>query len=206
MRSASDLDAARRPSRPPHIEVDGPDHGLRQPHADGAPHLHHPPRRRVRDHGRQRLGQEHAHAPSGRAAAAGGGHDPPGRRQLLGRGPDEQQALQRRFGVMYQQGALWTSMTLAENVALPLGTYTDLDAGGGGRARRVQAGAGRARRLRRLLPVRDQRRHAQARRDRARHGAGPGDPVPRRAVGRPRPDQLAAAGRPDPRAAATAWA
>jgi phospholipid/cholesterol/gamma-HCH transport system ATP-binding protein len=41
--------------------------------------------------------------------------------------PDERQALQRRFGVMYQQGALWTSMTLSENVALPLGTYTDLD-------------------------------------------------------------------------------
>jgi phospholipid/cholesterol/gamma-HCH transport system ATP-binding protein len=42
--------------------------------------------------------------------------------------PDEQQALQRRYGIMYQQGALWTSMTLAENVALPLTTYTDLDA------------------------------------------------------------------------------
>jgi phospholipid/cholesterol/gamma-HCH transport system ATP-binding protein len=42
-------------------------------------------------------------------------------------GLEEQQALQRRFGIMYQQGALWTSMTLAENVALPLGTYTDLD-------------------------------------------------------------------------------
>lgn len=41
--------------------------------------------------------------------------------------PQEQQALQRRFGVMYQQGALWTSMTLIENVALPLGIYTDLD-------------------------------------------------------------------------------
>ena len=41
--------------------------------------------------------------------------------------PAEQQALQRRFGIMYQQGALWTSMTLAENVALPLGTYTTLD-------------------------------------------------------------------------------
>src|SRR6478735_10511489 len=41
--------------------------------------------------------------------------------------PEEQQALQRRFGVMYQQGALWTSMTLAENVALPLGIYTGLD-------------------------------------------------------------------------------
>lgn len=34
--------------------------------------------------------------------------------------------LMRRFGVLYQQGALWSSMTLAENVALPLSEYTDL--------------------------------------------------------------------------------
>lgn len=37
-------------------------------------------------------------------------------------------ALLRRFGVLYQGGALWSSMTLAENIALPLGEYTDLDA------------------------------------------------------------------------------
>jgi phospholipid/cholesterol/gamma-HCH transport system ATP-binding protein len=34
----------------------------------------------------------------------------------------------RRSGVMYQSGALWSSMTLAENVSLPLETYTDLTA------------------------------------------------------------------------------
>jgi phospholipid/cholesterol/gamma-HCH transport system ATP-binding protein len=32
----------------------------------------------------------------------------------------------RHFGVMYQSGALWSSMTLAENIALPLEQYTDL--------------------------------------------------------------------------------
>jgi phospholipid/cholesterol/gamma-HCH transport system ATP-binding protein len=32
----------------------------------------------------------------------------------------------RRHGVMYQGGALWSSMTLEENVALPLEQYTDL--------------------------------------------------------------------------------
>jgi phospholipid/cholesterol/gamma-HCH transport system ATP-binding protein len=42
--------------------------------------------------------------------------------------PDGQAALIRRFGMMYQGGALWTSMTLAENVALPLTLYTGLDA------------------------------------------------------------------------------
>jgi phospholipid/cholesterol/gamma-HCH transport system ATP-binding protein len=34
----------------------------------------------------------------------------------------------RRLGVLYQSGALWSSMTLAENVALPIGEYTDLKA------------------------------------------------------------------------------
>ena len=34
----------------------------------------------------------------------------------------------RRFGMLYQMGALWSSMTLLENVALPLGEFTDLTA------------------------------------------------------------------------------
>jgi phospholipid/cholesterol/gamma-HCH transport system ATP-binding protein len=34
--------------------------------------------------------------------------------------------LVKRMGVLYQQGALWSAMTLAENVALPIGEYTDL--------------------------------------------------------------------------------
>ena len=40
--------------------------------------------------------------------------------------PDERESMTRRFGVSYQGGALWSSMTLAENVALPLEEYTDL--------------------------------------------------------------------------------
>lgn len=39
----------------------------------------------------------------------------------------EREALLRSFGVMYQSGALWSSLTLAENVALPLEQYTRLD-------------------------------------------------------------------------------
>jgi phospholipid/cholesterol/gamma-HCH transport system ATP-binding protein len=39
---------------------------------------------------------------------------------------EERQRMQRRMGVLYQSGALWSSMTLAENVALPLGEYTPL--------------------------------------------------------------------------------
>jgi phospholipid/cholesterol/gamma-HCH transport system ATP-binding protein len=34
----------------------------------------------------------------------------------------------RRFGVMYQSGALWSSMTLAENIAMPIEEHTDLGA------------------------------------------------------------------------------
>ncbi len=41
--------------------------------------------------------------------------------------PEEVQTrLKRSFGVTFQQGALWSSLTLAENVMLPLGEYTDL--------------------------------------------------------------------------------
>jgi phospholipid/cholesterol/gamma-HCH transport system ATP-binding protein len=35
----------------------------------------------------------------------------------------------RTFGVLFQSGALWSSMTLVENVGLPLGEYTDLSEG-----------------------------------------------------------------------------
>jgi phospholipid/cholesterol/gamma-HCH transport system ATP-binding protein len=41
--------------------------------------------------------------------------------------PEEQEKFMRRFGILYQSGALWSSMTLAENVALPLEEYTELD-------------------------------------------------------------------------------
>ena len=37
------------------------------------------------------------------------------------------QELLRTFGVLYLNGALWSSMTLAENVALPLELYTEID-------------------------------------------------------------------------------
>jgi len=40
--------------------------------------------------------------------------------------PEVRERLLRRFGVLYQSGALWSSMTLAENIGLPLGEFTDL--------------------------------------------------------------------------------
>lgn len=43
-------------------------------------------------------------------------------------GPPEREKLIKRFGVMYQSGALWSSMTLAENVAMPIEENTNLNA------------------------------------------------------------------------------
>ena len=40
--------------------------------------------------------------------------------------PGQRDAMMRNFGVLYQSGALWSSMTLSENVALPLEQYTNL--------------------------------------------------------------------------------
>ena len=44
--------------------------------------------------------------------------------------PEEgRERMKRRLGILFQGGALWSSLTLAENVALPLAEYTGLDPG-----------------------------------------------------------------------------
>ncbi len=43
--------------------------------------------------------------------------------------PEVRRSLMRRIGILYQSGALWSSMTLAENIAIPLEEYTDLSPG-----------------------------------------------------------------------------
>lgn len=40
--------------------------------------------------------------------------------------PQQKDRTMRKFGILYQSSALWSSMTLAENVALPLEQYTGL--------------------------------------------------------------------------------
>ena len=40
--------------------------------------------------------------------------------------PREADAVRRRFGILFQTGALFSSMTVGENVALPLSEHTDL--------------------------------------------------------------------------------
>jgi len=51
-----------------------------------------------------------------------------GDRDLWKLEPAERDSLLTRTGVLFQAGALWSSMTLGENVALPLQTYTPLSA------------------------------------------------------------------------------
>ena len=85
------------------------------------PQLQHPPGRDLRDHGRQRLRQEHADAAHDRAqprpprATCSTTASRSGRRTRSAR-----ERLKRRFGVLYQNAALFSSMTLEENVSLPL--------------------------------------------------------------------------------------
>lgn len=50
-------------------------------------------------------------------------------RELVAAEGDERRAILKRIGVSYQSGALFGSMTLAENVRLPLEEYTDLPEG-----------------------------------------------------------------------------
>jgi phospholipid/cholesterol/gamma-HCH transport system ATP-binding protein len=51
-------------------------------------------------------------------------------------GPSERERILRRCGILYQRGALWSALTLSENVALPLEQYTKL---GGEEIREVAA-------------------------------------------------------------------
>ena len=60
------------------------------------------------------------------------GLNEPAKGEILFRGesftaasPERREQLVRRIGVLYQSGALWSSMTLVENIALPLGEFTD---------------------------------------------------------------------------------
>src|SRR5260221_3519567 len=45
---------------------------------------------------------------------------------LCGMTPDELDDYRRQIGVLFQSGALYNSMTVADNVALPLREHTDL--------------------------------------------------------------------------------
>jgi phospholipid/cholesterol/gamma-HCH transport system ATP-binding protein len=48
---------------------------------------------------------------------------------ICGLGEEPMNEIRKKFGMLFQSGALFNSMTLAENVALPLREHTDLDPG-----------------------------------------------------------------------------
>ncbi|MEF8816652.1 MAG: ATP-binding cassette domain-containing protein [Salinibacter sp.] len=50
-------------------------------------------------------------------------------RDLWAMSADERAAMLREMGILYQEDALWSTMTLAENVALPLEEHTTLESG-----------------------------------------------------------------------------
>ena len=108
---------------------------------------------------------------------------------------DDRLRLLRKFGVMYQSGALFGSMTVLENVRLPLDEFTDLEAEREGPRRDGEAQPRGPPAGGRPETVRALGRDAETRRHRPSDGARPRDPLPRRAVGGPRPDHV---GRPRP--------
>jgi len=54
------------------------------------------------------------------------GHISYGEEDFTTASPQQRKRMIRRFGVMYQSGALWSSLTLAENIAMPIEEHTGL--------------------------------------------------------------------------------
>ncbi len=50
-------------------------------------------------------------------------------KEIVGMRDSEHQQIRRRYGMLFQSGALFQSLTVAENVALPLIEHTELDPG-----------------------------------------------------------------------------
>ena len=86
-----------------------------------------------------------------------------------------------RYGVVFQGGALFDSMSVLDNVAFPLREKTRLAAPRSGSRVEEKLGAGRAGGHGRQVPGRDLGRHAQARGDRAGPGHRARDRLLRRA-------------------------
>ena len=85
----------------------------------------------------------------------------------------------RHFGVLFQGGALWSSLTAAENVALPLEMFTRAQQAVNRCIGAFEAVLGRAGHGKGSHAIGLERRHAPARRTRPRASLGSGDIVPR---------------------------
>ncbi len=113
-----------------------------------------------------------------------------GRIEIFGRtitGPHGDVALrevQRKMGVMFQSGALFGSMSLLENVMLPLEMFTDLPPEGREAVARVKLGLVGLGDAALLMPGGDFRRHGAARRHRTGDGARSASAAARRTIRR----------------------
>ena len=96
--------------------------------------------------------------------------------------PSERRLLERRWGVLFQQGALFSALTVKQNVQVPMREYLEPI---GPPARRIgdaqDRDGGAQSRCCGQASVRTVGRHDQARRAGAGAGPRPGDPVPGRA-------------------------
>ena len=91
-------------------------------------------------------------------------------------------AIERRWGVLFQQGALWSNLTVKENVAAPMFEHTDMGAKEIDELADLKiALAGLPAGRRRAEAVGALGRHDQAGGPGPRPGARPGAAVPRRA-------------------------
>ena len=89
----------------------------------------------------------------------------------------------RRFGVLYQSGALWSSMTLAENIGLPLGEYHRSDRAEIREIAALKLALVGLKGFEDFYPAQISGGMQKRAGPRARHGARSGDSVLRRAVG-----------------------
>lgn len=89
-----------------------------------------------------------------------------------------------KCGVLFQNGALWSSMTLAENVELPLIEYTDWSPGNIREVARLKLALVGLNGFEDYYPSEISGGYAHQGRFGARHGAGPGNSVLRRTVRR----------------------
>ena len=102
-------------------------------------------------------------------------------REITAMEPGELREVKRRYGVTFQHGALFSSLTVAENITLPVVEAFDLDEGAARAARRAASADGRPPgRGGRQVPRAIVRRHGEARRTRAGAGTRSRPAVPRR--------------------------
>ena len=120
---------------------------------------------------------------------------------------EERRAVERRWGVLFQQGALFSSLTVLQNVQFPMREHLAvserlLEDVARAKLEMVGIGAGRLRQA----SLRAVRRHDQARSAGPRAGARPGDRLSRRADLGARPHRGRRLRRPHQDAAAHAGA